>query len=211
MIALAHRLGWLTAAKKLVALVRLLDDRLARVGVDAADVELVCTLNREHQLDDTLVALQTAMAGGLGRAGIFACLGSPKGRAEVLRALTSPNDADVQIAQVYLRHHPIGDATELRGLVTGIAGMPDSDAPVRALNALARQRLADKESLEAVTRLFPVTRSLNVQRAIAGILIRADYQQIANAHLLQVLREHRLKSSDGQDLIDVLIRRLQVS
>jgi hypothetical protein len=53
--------------------------------------------------------------------------------------------------------------------------------------------------------------SINVQRAIAGVLIRADYEQIDKPELLQALSEHRLKSPDGQDLIDVLIRRLQVS
>jgi hypothetical protein len=211
MIALAYRLRWLSASERHVELIRLLNDQLARAEVDSADVELVCMLNREHQLDDTLAALQTVTAGGMGRAGIFACLGSAGGRTQVLRALTSANGGDVQIAQVYLRHHPIADVTELRDLVSGIAGMPDSDGQVRALNALAHHRLADRESLEALIRLFPVARSINVQRAIAGVLIRADYQQIVSPQLLQVLREYRLKSSDGQDLIDVLIRRLQVS
>ena len=89
--------------------------------------------------------------------------------------------------------------------------MPDSDTQVRALNTLAHHRLADRESLEELTRLFPLARSINVQRAIAGVLIRADYEQIAKPELLHALREHRLKSTDGQDLIDVLIRRLQVS
>jgi len=48
-------------------------------------------------------------------------------------------------------------------------------------------------------------------RAIAGILIRADYGQIASPELVRALQDHRLKSPDGRDLIDVLIRRLQVS
>jgi hypothetical protein len=50
-----------------------------------------------------------------------------------------------------------------------------------------------------------------VQRAIAGILIRADYHAIAKPELVRALREKRLKSPDGQDLIDVLIRRMQAS
>lgn len=211
MIALAHRLGWLTAAERHVELVRMLNEQLARADVDSADVESVCMLNREHHLDDTLAELQMATANDMGRAGIFACLGSPGGRAQVLQALTSPRDADVQIAQVYLRHHPIADVNELRDLVSGIAEMPDSDTQVRALNALAHHRLADRESLEGLTRLFPLARSINVQRAIAGVLIRADYEQIAKPELMHALRQYRLKSPDGQDLIDVLIRRLQVS
>jgi hypothetical protein len=211
MIALAQRLGWLTAPEKHVELVRLLNDQLTRADVGSADVELVCMLNREHQLDDTLAALQTATESGMGRAGILACLGSPDGRAQILQALTSPRDADVQIAQVYLRHHPITDMNELQDLVSGIAGMPDSDTQVRALNALANHRLADRGSLEVLTNLFPMAGSINVQRAIAGVLIRADYDQIAKPELLHALREYRLKSPDGPDLIDVLIRRLQVS
>ncbi len=213
MIALADRLRWLTAPEKRVELARMLNDQLARADVGAADVELVCMLNREHQLDDTLAALQMALptANGMGQAGILACLGSPVGRKRVLQALTSPRDADVQIAQVYLRHHPIADLKELRDLASGIAGMPDSDTQVRALNTLAHHRLTDREILEELTRLFPLARSINVQRAIAGVLIRADYEQMAKPELLHALREHRLKSPNGQDLIDVLIRRLQVS
>ena len=37
----------------------------------------------------------------------------------------------------------------------------------------------------------------------------ADYRALAKPELVQTLREHRLKSGAGQDLIDVLIRRLQ--
>jgi hypothetical protein len=52
---------------------------------------------------------------------------------------------------------------------------------------------------------------VNVQRAIAGILIRANYRVIAKPELVRALRERRLKSPDGQDVIDVLIRRMQAS
>jgi hypothetical protein len=62
-----------------------------------------------------------------------------------------------------------------------------------------------------LTRLYPVATSARVQAAIAGILIRSDYQKIANAELVQTLRRHRLKSTDGENLVDVLIRRLTVS
>jgi hypothetical protein len=71
--------------------------------------------------------------------------------------------------------------------------------------------VSDRESLEALTRLFPVAKTIDVQRAIAGILIRADYRTLAKPELVRALRQHRLKSPDGQDLIDVLIRRMQAS
>ena len=111
-------------------------------------------------------------------AAILACLGSKEGHARVLRALTSPDDDEVEIAQVYLRHWPIADVNELRSVTMGIARMNGSYAQVRALDTLASLRLSDRQSLDELTRLFPVAKSVNVQRAIAGILIRADYQAL---------------------------------
>ena len=213
MIGLAERLGWLTPVEKRAELIAMIDDRLARAAVGAQDVDLVCTLNREHALDDTLDALARVPADRMrdvGHAGIVACLGSPAGHARVLQAMTSAKDDDVQVAQVYLRHRPIVDVSE-RLVAAGIARMSNSDAQVRALDTLALHRLTDETSLDSLTHLFPVTKSLEVQRAIAGILIRADYPAIAKPELVQALRTHRRKSADGQDLIDILIRRLQAS
>ena len=105
---------------------------------------------------------------------MLACLGSAEAHARVVRALTSPNDDDVAIAQVYLRHRPLADVGELRAVTSGIGRMTTSDAQVRALETLAQQRLADPQSLQEIARLFPLARSLEVQRAIAGILIRSD-------------------------------------
>ena len=48
-----------------------------------------------------------------------------------------------------------------------------------------------------------------MQRAIAGILIRSDTKMLARADLARTLRQHRLKSPDGSDVIDMLIRLLQ--
>src|SRR6266705_1266158 len=73
---------------------------------------------------------------------------------------------------------------------------------------LAGQHLSDPESLEELTRLFPVAESAGVQTAIAGILIRSDFKTIATPELVQTLRQHRLGPSGREDLIDVLIRRL---
>ena len=87
--------------------------------------------------------------------------------------------------------------------------MTASGAQVRALETLAKQRLADPQSLQEIARLFPLARSLEVQRAIAGILIRADTTLLPRADLARSLRQHRLKSPDGNDVIEVLIRLLQ--
>ena len=102
-----------------------------------------------------------------------------------------------------------GDVAELRSVATRIAGMADPDAQVRALNTLAGQYLSDRESLDELMRLFPNARSVSVQRAIAGIFIRADYKAIDREELAGVLRQHRLRSVDRDDIIDALLRRLQ--
>ena len=58
-------------------------------------------------------------------------------------------------------------------------------------------------------RLFARAESVGVQTAIAGILLRSDYAAKNNLAVVQTLREHRLKSAAGEDMIDILIRRLQ--
>ena len=213
MMELARNLGWLSPADQRAEFMRMIGDQLAGNSVSSADVDLVCALNKDHGLDQELHRLQVppAQANKVPHAAVLACLGSTEAHARVLRALTSSNDEEVQIAQIYLHHRPITDATELRGVATGIARMNGSDAQVRALDTLARYQLSDRESLEELTRLFPLAKSVNVQRAIAGILIRSDYRTIAGPELVRALRQHRLKSPEGEDLIDVLIRRLQAS
>jgi hypothetical protein len=215
MMEVARDLGWLTPSDQRAEIVRMFGERLALSNLGVGDVNLACTLNSDRALSQDLhrLALPPAHVGKVPHAAVLACLGDAEGHARVLRALTSASDADVEIAQVYLHHRPIADLAELRAAAVGVARMDmnGSDAQVRALNALASHRLSDRESLEALTRLFPATKSVDVQRAIAGILIRSDYQASEKAELARALRKHRLKSPDGQDLIDVLIRRLQAS
>ncbi|HEV2041153.1 MAG TPA: hypothetical protein VGT81_14120 [Casimicrobiaceae bacterium] len=213
MVELARSLGWLSAADQRAELMRMIGDRLAGSAVSSAEVDLVCALNKDHQLDQELNGLQVPpeQADKVAHSAVLACLGSAEAHARVLRALSSSDDEEVQIAQIYLHHRPIADATELRDVAAAIARMNGSDAQVRALDTLAHYRFSDRESLEELTRLFPLAKSVNVQRAIAGILIRSDYQTIAKAELVQTLSEHRLKSPDGEDSIDVLLRRLRAS
>jgi hypothetical protein len=211
MIKLARGLGWLSAEDEQDELMRLAGDLLASGKTGSAEVELVCSLNGDHALDPELrrVTLSPEESGRAPQAAILACLGSVDGRARVLRALTGANGDEVQIAQVYLQHRPISDAGELRAIAARIVRMTDPDAQVRALNALAGQYLSDRESLDELIRLFPHARSLSVQRAIAGIFIRADYRALDRDELVGVLRQHRLHSTDRDDIIDALIRRLQ--
>lgn len=213
MLELAANLGWLTPEEKRAELMRMIGEQIAADAVIAADVDLFCTLNAGHELDQEgrRLQLSPAQATKVSNAAAHACLGDGDARAQVLFALTSPNEEEVQIAQMYLRHHPILDESELRLVTSAIARMNSSSAQVRALDTLAGQQLSDPQSIDELTRLYLRARSVGVQRAIAGILIRADYTAIDTPQLAQTLRHSRLKSPDGADVIDVLIRHLQAS
>lgn len=213
MLSLARALGWLTPDQHRAELVAMFAERVARNSVGSREVDLACSLNQDRQLSEAVGRLQISPddAAKASNAAMLACLGSKEGHAQVLRALTSSNEQDVEIAQIYLRYRPLVDAGELRAATAGIARMSGAEAQVRALDTLASQSVSDRESLEALARLFPVAKSLGVQRAIAGILIRSDYRAVASPDIVRALREHRLKSPDGPDVIDVLIRRMQTS
>ena len=111
---------------------------------------------------------------------------------------------------MYFRHRPISEVSELRLAATDISRMPDSEAKVIALETLARHYLSDRQSIAALASAFPRTDSINVQRAIAGILLRADPKSIDSPELLRTLSEHRVRGG-GRDIIDVLIRRLRAA
>jgi hypothetical protein len=211
MIALAGELGWLTPAEQRAELGRMVSDMISRATIGPSDIELFCSLNYDHRLDGERDRIRPTarQADKVNNAAALACLGSAEARARVLRALTSANDADVELASVYLSHRPMTDVEELRVVATGIARMPGSGAQIRALDTLARHRLSDGQSLNELARLFPAASSVDVQRAIASVLIRADYQAIAKPEFVRTLAQNRRKSPDGTDIIDILIRRLR--
>lgn len=211
MLALARNLGWLSPGEERAELIQMIGERLASDSIGAADVDLACTLNEDRELGAELQRLERTPGQGHGvaHAAVHACLGSAEGHARTLKALTGPNNDDIRIAQVYVRHRPIADVNELRAISRGIARMRESAGQVLALNALASHRLSDPESLESLARLYPVADSSVVQTAIAGVLIRSDYQAMETVGLLRTLRVHRLKSPDGENMVDVLIRRLK--
>lgn len=211
MVHVARSLGWLSAEQERAESARMIRDLLAGNAIGSAEVDLVCSLNKDQGLDDELhrIKLSPRQEENIPDAALLACLGSTDGRHRVLQALTARDDADVEIARVYLRHRPIADVNELRDVAGRIARMTESDAQIRALDTLAHYYVSDRESLDELTRLFPRARSVSVQRAIAGVFIRSDYRALPRLELARMLRQHRLKSPDGEDLIDVLIRRLQ--
>jgi hypothetical protein len=211
MLELARSLNWLTPEEKRAELVRMIIAELNAHAADPAGVDRACALGQDRELSAAFRDVQprVARADSVTNAAVMACMGRTESRARVLHALTSPVEEDVEIAQVYLTHRPIADAVELRHVALGISRMNGSSAQVRALDTLARQPLFDGDSLLELAQLFAMTKSIAVQRAIAGILIRADPGTIARAELIDTLKRHRMKSADGADVIDVLLRRLE--
>jgi len=211
MMALATRLGWISSADERSEFARMVVERAERGQLGRADVDLACTRADPAAGRDLAIRSRNLRSTGVALAAVQACLGSAEGHARVLRALVGGDDDEVGIAQVYLHHRPIADTGELRSVATGVLRMPGSEAQARALDTLASHRLSDPDSLAALTTLFPQARSLQVQRAIAGVLIRADHRALARADLAKTLKRSRIKSPDGADMIDVLIRRLEAS
>jgi hypothetical protein len=209
MIEVAHTLGWLSESEKRVEIMRMIDERMADNEMGLDDVDLICSLNKDGNVGQELPHLVGSQSDRVMYSAGLACLGSAAARGRILEALASPREEDVEAARVYLRHYPLTDADELRVIAGRIARMPRSAAQVRALEALAEQHVSDPESLDELVRLFTAADSLNVQRAIAGILIRADFDAINRPALVGMLRQNRLRSTDGEDLIDALIRRLE--
>ena len=211
MIALAATIGWLSPAERSAELVHTIHDVLAGDSMGFGEVDLVCTLNQDRALDPALARIHvTQSRPKTAHAAALACLGSADSHARVLKALASPQEADVQIAQAYLRHRPITDPKELREVALGIARMKGSGAQARALETLARLHVSDREVLDELARLFKQSTSLHVQRAIAEVFIRAG--ALSDRDLAGLFRQHRIKAPAGsEDLIDVLIRRLQAS
>jgi hypothetical protein len=213
MIELATKLGWLSDEEAHAELMRMIAELIGRDAVGPAEVDMICGLNKDRSLDGERgrLSLLPAAANRVANSAVLACLGSPDGRARVLQALTGGNDADVKIAEVFLAHRPIDDVGELRDVASGIARMQGSPAQIRALDTLGRHRLRDRETLVELARLFPIAQSIDVQRAIAGVIIRGDYRLLPKPETVSMLSQYRLKSAGGSDAIDILIRRLQES
>jgi hypothetical protein len=207
MIDLARNIGWFTTPEHTAELAHTIHDVLAAGAMGFGEVDLVCTLNRDRALDSSLNRLQVSETGPAQSAAL-ACLGSREGHARMLKALASPEESEVQIAQAYLRHRPIRDEQELRDVARGIVRMKSPAAQVRALETLARLHVSDRDIQDELVSLFTRSTSLPVQRAIAEVFLRAGVQG-SNPDLAATLRKHRVKAP-ADDLIDTLIRRLGV-
>ncbi|HET7731397.1 MAG TPA: hypothetical protein VFK48_15315 [Usitatibacter sp.] len=212
MVALAGHLGWLAPEAQHAENVALVNDLLARPRMEFGDVDLVCSLSARGALADALERIRRPAAARVAHSAALACLGDVEAQGRVVRALAASDVADVQIAQLYLRHRPMTDARSLRAMARDITRMPASSAKVRALDTLGRHGISDRELLEDLALAFAQSRSLDEQRAIAEIFIRSDPRALPRRQVAAAMREHRLRAPDGrEDLIDVVLRRLEAS
>ena len=209
LVSLAGTLGWATPEEQRAEHARMIAELLGRNAMGFAEVDLTCNLGAGGALEGEIqqVAAASSRASPASRAAALACMGSAPAHAEVIRALSSADSRDVQVAQAYLRNRPVTDPRELRAMAEGVTRMSSSEAQVRAVETLARMRISDREILDELARAFSEAKSVGVQRAIAEVFIRSDYRR---PELAEVLRRNRIRAPEGRpDLIDTLIHRLQ--
>ena len=171
MIALAGEIGWLDGNGKREELTRMVADVLSSGAAGYGEVDLICTLNADRSLDGRLSSLM--LPAGRASDAALACLGDAAGRSRTVRALSSRDESEVQIVQAYLRHQPITDAGELRSVALKVTAMEPMGAQVRALDTLARHRIADPVILDELKRLSARTASAAVKRAVDEVFLRA--------------------------------------
>jgi hypothetical protein len=213
MVNVAHALGWLSPQQRTDELAALFTDLLAHKRIAPPDVDLACTLNKDGGLDAAMqrVATPASRAQDVGAAAVLACLGNSPAHERTLEGLVSPAEADVSLAHAYLRNRPLKHASELRTLTRTIAGIRSPELQVRALEALGRQYLSDPVSIGTLKELYSRTGSGKVQNAIASVLLRAESKALGPSELLRTLREFRIQPSPGDNMVDALIQRLQLS
>jgi hypothetical protein len=210
MIELGTALGWFTPEQERSEQVALVNDLLARRTMGFAEVDLVCSLNASHALDGERSRVQAtrASAGYIPHVATLACLGDEAARAELLRSVAATSEGDAQVLQTYLRYYTVTDS-QLRALVREVA-QASGPAQVRAIDAIGRLNISDRDVLRELSRTFAQSRSLEVQRALAELFIRSDPDALPRPDLLGIVRAHRIKSPHGaHDLIDTLLERLQ--
>jgi hypothetical protein len=213
MMALARELGWLTPAQEESEFLQMLAERVAHGAVGRPEVDLACNRVNASATDPALQPLTATVlkSRNVAQVAALACLGDREAHARMLHAVASTNADDIEIAHDYLRRRPLTDAADMRAIASSIARMPASAAQVRALESLAQQRISDPETLRSIAGLFPLAGSLDLQRAVAGILIRSDHRVLGQTELARSLKQYRIKSPTGEDVIDALIRVLQTS
>jgi hypothetical protein len=209
MIALARSVGWLTHAGERAEVAAAIADVLASGSASFGEVDMVCALNGDRSLDAEIRPLRRrAPARRRARTrppspawAVPIPMHARCGRWRAQRRGSA-------VAQAYLRHRPIAEPTELRAVVAGIVAMKAPAAQARALEALARLHVTDEASLDELARLFA---RHDIARGAARHRRGVSSVQAGTARRSwrRSFRERRVRSGGGEDLIDVLIRRMR--
>jgi hypothetical protein len=211
MIALARSVGWLAPDEHRAELVHTINDVLAGDTMAFGEVDLVCTLNRDRALDTSLNRLQVEQSNArIAQAAALACLGSADARARILKAVREPE------------RRRRADSAGISP-ATGRSPTPLSCARSRAGSCASRAsrrrcaRWRPWQGLHVTTaRCWTSWRAFSANRPRSRCSAPSPKSSSAQAtrqpripSLAAVFRQHRIKSPSGEDLIDVLIRRLQ--
>src|SRR5260221_6945060 len=149
MLLVAAELGWLTPAELHAEQMVMVADLMAKNAIGFAEVDMICSINAGGELTPEFnhSSLARMRPAKVAQSAALACLGSSEARAQVIQAVGSQDDKDVQVAQAYLRHRPL-TGPELRAVAAGITRMPESRAQIRAFDTLARHSISDREILD---------------------------------------------------------------
>lgn len=208
MLLLAQQLNWLNEKELQAEQVSLINRLLLSSKLSEADVDLVCQINREQTLNSAIAQIKiSSKPTSHILNGILACLGDTEARKALLSAATNNQEAS-HIAQVLLKHLPLTPDQELFSFVE-LTANSNLETQIRNLEILTSQQVADSKALARLLKLFSMSKSLVVQKSIAQIFVKADPRQINRAEVTQIFRTHRQRSSDGRDIIDFAIERLE--
>lgn len=211
MLKVARRLNWLSDQSLREESFKVINELIAKGQVEPRAADLVCALNHELglHLERYLLELFTSEKNLVGQKTIAACVGAPEGYGEMLALLTHADPRVVEYAQVYFRHNEMRPA-DVIGLIERIRASTPASTQVMTLETIGKLYVSDTAVLHGLLAYFTKTNSLEVQQAIAGVLIRARYDHIDKRVFANTLSQRRIRSSGGRDAIDFAIRRLEL-
>ena len=204
----AESLGWMSREEYQVETLRMVQELFDANAIDYASLALLCPLNETGEFDSLVADFELPVT-DVAKAGVLACLGHGRARAAMIEALASSNIDSVRVAQNYFRLRPLRDAADMRALARRILEGGNPEAQIRALETLARFRIDDRDSLEALLQVFADTRNPGTQQAIAKVFLFADFASVDKAEFARVIRARRLRSVGGSDATDFLLHKLE--
>lgn len=211
MLKVARELNWLTDETLREQVYRMVNDLVKRGQAEPQAMDLVCRLNREIGLqpDRHFLEMYASERNPIGPRAMAACLGSAQGYGEMLAILSQSDQKALEYAQVYFRYFEMRP-TDIVALIDRISSAASVSTQVTTLGILAKLYVSEAEVLSRLLEYFTNTASPEVQRAIAGVFVRARFDHIDKRAFASTLSQRRLRSTGDRDVIDFVIRRLEL-